>query len=434
MNTTSPNAVTRRRFITASATASAWLAFSQSGLPQTFASKRSEQINVAIVGCGSQGRVLINACLKIPQVRFRTVCDIWPYARFSVSRYLSKFGHETTVYDDYRVMLEKEKDIGAVIVATPDWMHAPITCAALEAGKHVYCETMMANTIEGARQMVLTQRRTGKLLQIGHQRRSNPLYSFIKQKLLDEARLLGQITHASAQWHSAKWNDRTSAKQYVLDDATLRQYGYDNMQQLLNWRWYKKYSSGPACSAAAHQIDTFNWFFGVTPALLIASGGVDVFKPREWYDNVIAIYEYDRPDGKARVAYDVLTTTSLFDYFERLMGIEGWLTISENPEWYEVYRERAATSELWHDKRYIDEIIHITPSGERGPIEYKIHVTLDKPVHQPHLENFFDAIHAGVPLNCPAEVAYRTTVSVLRINEAVAAQERLTFKPEDFVV
>jgi len=55
-----------------------------------------------------------------------------------------------------------------------------------------------------------------------------------------------------------------------------------------------------------------------------------------------------------------------------------------------------------------------------------------KSEHLPHLENFFDAIRKGVPLTCPAEVGYETAVSVLRVNEAVEAQKRLEFRPEEF--
>jgi len=64
---------------------------------------------------------------------------------------------------------------------------------------------------------------------------------------------------------------------------------------------------------------------------------------------------------------------------------------------------------------------------------WDIPVTLDKPIHQPHLENFFDGILRGTPLNCPAEAAFASTVTVLGVNASVAADKKLTFKPEDFV-
>jgi hypothetical protein len=65
---------------------------------------------------------------------------------------------------------------------------------------------------------------------------------------------------------------------------------------------------------------------------------------------------------------------------------------------------------------------------------WDIPVTLDKAIHQPHLENFFDAIRKGTELNCTADQAFASAVTVLGVNEAIAARKELTFKPEDFVV
>ena len=61
-------------------------------------------------------------------------------------------------------------------------------------------------------------------------------------------------------------------------------------------------------------------------------------------------------------------------------------------------------------------------------------VALDKAIHQPHLENFFDAIRHGTPLTCPGEEGYKSAAIVLKVNEAMAAAKQLEFKPEDFVV
>ena len=102
------------------------------------------------------------------------LCDIWEFHRGEGQRYLQKLGNEVRAYENYEDLLAKEKDLQAVVIATPDFCHAPMTNTCLKAGLHVYCEKMMSNTIEGARSMVQTMRETGKLLQIGHQRRSNP--------------------------------------------------------------------------------------------------------------------------------------------------------------------------------------------------------------------------------------------------------------------
>ena len=68
------------------------------------------------------------------------------------------------------------------------------------------------------------------------------------------------------------------------------------------------------------------------------------------------------------------------------------------------------------------------------PARYDLPVTMNKLIHQPHLENFFDAIRLKAKLNCPAEIGYETAVTVLKVNEAVAQARKLDFKPEDFKV
>ena len=86
-----------------------------------------------------------------------------------------------------------------MIIATPDFMHAEHTNAALKAGKHVYCEKLMSNTVEGARAMVVAARETKKLLQLGHQRRSNPRYQHARDKIVTGNRLLGRVTNITGE-------------------------------------------------------------------------------------------------------------------------------------------------------------------------------------------------------------------------------------------
>lgn len=250
----------RRSFIkTGLATVAAWMAApparAQSGLGGT------NTLNVALIGAGAQGRVLINAIRQIPDVRFRALCEIWPYNQRYGSRLLARFGHDVEVYADYREMLAQEQDLDAVIVATPDWAHAPQTIAALEAGKHVYCEKMMSNSIEAARDMVRAARRTGKLLQIGHQRRSNPRYLHVYENLLQGTEIFGgPFTHANAQWNRGKSEPLSWPQRFEMSEHELQAFGYESMTHLINWRFYKKYGGGPISDLGAHQIDILNWF------------------------------------------------------------------------------------------------------------------------------------------------------------------------------
>ena len=142
------------------------------------------------------------------------------YNQKRVVNSLKRFKHELNAYEDYREMLDKEKELDAVIIATPDFWHAQHAIDCLKAGKHVYCEKEMSNTLEGARSMVLAARETGKLLQIGHQRRSNPRYLHCYNKLITEAKLLGRIVTVYGQWNRAR--DARSRRPRSLRDSRRR--------------------------------------------------------------------------------------------------------------------------------------------------------------------------------------------------------------------
>ncbi|MCH5372825.1 MAG: Gfo/Idh/MocA family oxidoreductase, partial [Planctomycetes bacterium] len=81
-------------------------------------------LNVALIGAGLQGRILATAAVSIPHLRFRAICDIWNYSRKTVGYLLRRYDHEVNEYADYRELLEKEADLDAVLIATPDFAHA----------------------------------------------------------------------------------------------------------------------------------------------------------------------------------------------------------------------------------------------------------------------------------------------------------------------
>ena len=422
-----------------------------------------DPIRLAAVGLGVQGRdCLMDTIIKIkPPVRYLAVCDIWDYNLKRTVLMLQKNGHkEVKGYTDYQEMLDKEKDVEAVFVATPDWMHSEITCAALKAGKHVYCEKVMSNSIEKAKQMVLAARETKKLLQIGHQRYSNPRYLHCL-KLVRENHLLGRITHGYGQWNRAARPDLLCPKGKELPDELLKKYGYANMMQFLNWRHFKKYGAGPIADLGAHQVGVFGWFLGTTPKGILASGGVDYYKDHELPDNVLAIMEYETPEGMFRAFYQVLTTTSARGYWESLMGIDGTMNLSENPTSCKIFSEGALAPAKVGDPHPWDKYVkqkllvkgkeeEVKPAEDKKeddpnetllaaykskpPIPWLLAVKPEENYHLPHIQNFLDAVRKGTPLNCPAEIAYENAVTVLKINEAVPLGKRLELKPEDFKV
>jgi predicted dehydrogenase len=408
-----------------------------------------QEVNVALLGAGAQGQVLTDAMLRIPGLRFRAVCDIWAeYNQKRVVNQLKKFGHEVNAYEDFREMLDKEKQLDAVVIATPDFWHSPHAVACLEAGKHVYCEKEMSNTLEGARKMVEAARKTGKLLQIGHQRRSNPRYLHSYNKLIGEAKLLGRIVTVNGQWNRALTPDLGAPDRYAIPEARLKQFGFKDMHQFRNWRWYKGLGGGPIVDLGSHQIDIYSWFLGANPAGVMASGGNLYHDPatHEWFDTAMVVFDYNTPAGKAQAYYQTQTTNGSQGYFENFMGDQGTLLISESEvHGAKLYRDTNAPAwDDWVQKGYItapkvqevkEKKEGVTDVRESvSPDEHQVPIVLRDPYHQPHLQNFFDTVRGKAKLNCPAEIGYESAVAVLKVNEAIEAGSRLAFKPEDFII
>lgn len=439
--------MSRRSFVKAGAAIGAGVLFSPMVMTKARANDTND-LHVALLGTGAQGQVLMNAMLKIPNIRFKAVCDIWTeYNRKRAYRMLKKYGHELNAYEDYRDMLMKEKSLDAVIVATPDFWHAPHAEGCLQAGLNVYCEKEMSNTLEGAKSIVRAARKSGKIVQIGHQRRSNPRYLHCYNVLLKQANILGRITTINGQWNRSVQPDLGWPEKYTMSSSSLRKYGFRTMHQFRNWRWYKGLGGGPIVDLGSHQIDIYNWFLETNPISVMASGGTDYYdrKTHEWYDTVLATFEYETKEGMVRAFYQTITTNSSLGYYENFLGNEGTLQISESASRGSVYREQIAPLwDKWVEKGYVLAPKEETQTPKPGvvldvretvaPPQYDIPVQLNDPYHQPHLENFFNAIRGKEELNCPVELGYETAVTVLKVNEAVRTGRKIKFRPEEFII
>jgi len=404
-------------------------------------------LQLALIGGGYQGRILLSAAMAIGQVQVRAVCDIWNYAQNYCRNFLRRYEQEVQVYEDFRELLDKEQDLDAVLVATPDFVHAPQVNACLEAGLHVYCEPMLAHDLATARAMVETMQRTGKLVQIGYQRRSDPRYRHAAEKLIGEAQLTGRMSVVQTQWAQEAADLRGWPKRFTISDEVLHRYGYDDMTQFRNWMWYPKYCGGPYCAFVSQQLDVCQWLLGVAPRTVLASGGRDYFQDRPSLDTVLSVYEYPHKDGPVRAACSMFTTTSGDGQrqYERFLGTEGSLQLSENPRWTRIAREPNAPEwDDWVNKDYVvkqaavpahaateeDELVQVSNEVEL----YQFPTTSTISNTQAHLENFFAAVRGEGSLSCPADAAFPSQVAAFKALEAVAAGATLPLAPTDFQV
>ncbi|MGD0744792.1 MAG: hypothetical protein ABSA45_06520 [Verrucomicrobiota bacterium] len=156
----------------------------------------------------------------------------------------------------------------------------------------------------------------------------------------------------------------------------------------------------------------------------------------------MVIYEFPLPAGVARALYQVQTTTSAGGgYFEYFMGDEGALKMSEDPRITALYREaRAPSWDRWIRRNYLRaraappapadaEKVDVRETAQLA--EFEIPVSFNKFIHQPHLENFFNAVRGKAKLNCPGDEAFRSEYIIHKANDAIPAQTRIAITPQE---
>lgn len=409
----------------------------------------ADTLNLALIGAGTQGQALLGACVKLPGVRIKALCDIWTdYNLVNTSRVLEKYKHEHATYTDLAELLGAERDLHAAIIATPDFCHAEQTVACLKAGLHVYCESPMATTVEAARQMALAARSSGKVLQIGYQRRSNARYIHCAEKLIREVKLLGRIVNGHAEWNRPVQTERGFPRRAPVPDDVLKARSYGTMQRFRNWEWYRELGGGPLAALSSHQIDACNWLLGARPARVMASGGLDYYdkKTHEWPDSVLAVLEYDLPQGAARVSLQLLNSNGYLGAQERFLGDQGTLVVSEARGQTQLFREQSALDwNRWIDLGYLkkpDEKTEEKPAVARGTgvtesIRPPVYNLPDLPEDSPgaaHLASFFHAIRTGAAPRCGPEAGFEAVVAVAKIMAAIESGKKIECTPEEWNV
>jgi predicted dehydrogenase len=279
-------------------------------------------VTLGWIGTGVQGQNDMTQLMRLPGVRIVAIADIYPPNQQKAQQ----IAPGCQVFDDYRRLLDR-KDIQGIGIATPLYLHARMAIDAMNAGKAVYCEKMMAYTLEEARSMVRTADRTGAILQVGHQRRYSPDYHHALDLL--KKGYFGPITHVRAQWN------RNGSWRRAVPDPNNRE-----LERLLNWRLYKDRSRGLMAELGSHQIDVTNWFLGMHPIAVVGIGGIDYYKDgREVHDNVQVVFEY--PNG-AKLTYQSIQTNAYDDFAEQFMGPKGTLIVSEAAGKSMMFREQSA--------------------------------------------------------------------------------------------
>jgi predicted dehydrogenase len=265
------------------------------------------------------------------------LCDINPLQLRKADESLVKTGRQPVKhYADWRAMVQEER-LEGVVIASPLFTHTDIAVGCMEAGLHVLCEKMMGLDEASCRRMADAAVRTGRVLEIGHQRYYNPIYQASYDGIV-KAGLLGEVHHARLVWHrNGNWR-RTA--ELPSPDYSAAQWGYPTFDHLVNWRLYKQYSRGHMAELASHMVAITDWFFGATATAAVGSGGVHRFKDgREVPDHTYVTLEY--PGGRTAV-FTSIESNAFDNYYEAYYGTKGTLILKGEIEAY-LFEEGAPT-------------------------------------------------------------------------------------------
>ena len=355
----------------------------------------ANRVKVGFIGTGDEGNILITQHPP-DYMQVVAVADLRPSNRRRALQgdgnehrigLIKKLGEDKVkdikVYENHRELL-KDPEIEAVVIAVPLNAHHPLVMEALEAGKHVLVEKLMAKTVMQCKEMIRKAREKKLLLAVGHQRHYSVLYDNANQ--LVEQGLLGDIKYIRAQWHrNNSFPGRDSwQKEIPKEDAEalkgkIKDFNYDDVEHLVNWRLYNDTGGGLMVELGSHQMDAASIFLGhVHPVAVQGHGGRNFYgiknvgpkdkwdDQREIWDQIFVTYEFPGKNHDADnndiciVTYSSISTNRFEPYGELVYGSRGTLVMKEEKEAL-LYKESSPWSGGGPDQR-----LYIVSSGQEG--------------------------------------------------------------------
>lgn len=297
--------LTRRSFLTTTAGAvSAITLVPRHVLGGTKFVPPSEKVRIAIVGAGGQGRTNVRSLFNEPDAQIIAVCD--PHERTDLSPYYYQgLGGRKPVkqeiethyspktpnfrcedYEDFRVMFEREKNIDAVLCATPDHLHALVSITAMKLGKHVYCEKPLTHSVWEAREVARVAKETGVATQMGNQGHSGGGIRATCEWIWDGA--IGNIREVHSWSHARKWFSHVGRPQenvamplglnWDLWLGPREPRPYHPSYAPVRWRSYWDFGTGGLGDMACHNLDPAVWALDLRAPVSVEASGAEVDK------------------------------------------------------------------------------------------------------------------------------------------------------------
>jgi predicted dehydrogenase len=371
----------------------------------------NDRIRIGLIGCGNRG---INALLKgalqfreQTNIDFPLVCDIWRQHSEEASAVVREATSiEPRQIKAYREVLA-EKDIDAVIIATPDHQHATMLTDAVRAGKDAYCEKPLAMEMKELITCNDAVKRSDRIVQMGTQVRSQPSSMAARQWI--QAGNLGTVFKVEQERNSVRpyWH-RYGERELKEEDTDWRAFLFNrknrpfDANQQTGWFGYRDFSRGSHSNLMVHFIDLVHHITGVdTPLRCVTLGGD--YRYHDSYDavdSVETILDY----GKFLVRYSTAFGTGAGNYL-KFFGSKGTLDASD-----------------WSGKPF-------KVSGERAEEPLPPDTAIPEMESDPHMLNWLKCLRSRQQPNAPIEAGYSHSVAVILSDEALIRGRRMVYDP-----
>jgi predicted dehydrogenase len=265
--------LTRRTFLQASAA----MAIAARARPVLGANDR---VRMAVIGCGTRGTMVTGYFGRHADCEFVAACDVAGAKRDALATKLREGGsgggaRTVDAVEDYRRILDRN-DVDAVLIATPDHWHSPMTMEACAAGKDVYVEKPVSNAIEPAQKMIEAARTHNRVVQVGIQQRQGE--HFKEAAALIQDGLLGKVTHVELRFPDSytlppePTQDPPADLNWEMFQGPAQRHPYKPSRQR-RWRTYYDYGGGLVTDWGVHLVDVAHWYLNAntkTPRLTTA--------------------------------------------------------------------------------------------------------------------------------------------------------------------
>ena len=374
--------INRRHFIAASAAVVAG-----SAIRRSHAADANSEVVLALMGANNRGSQLAEQFGKQTGCRIAYVCDPDEQALAKgIEAATRSDGPKPQAIRDFRQALD-DPAVDALICAAPNHWHAPATILACAAGKHVYVEKPCSHSAEEGELMIAAAKKANRVVQVGTQRRSGPLYRQAVQKIRDGA--IGEALHGKSWYHTLRPSigvAKESAPPKTLDFAlwqgpAVERPFRDNILHY-NWHFFWHWGNGEIGNNGVHSIDICRWALGVDfpTRVTFAGGRLRYDDDQETPDTANAVFEC----GGKMIVWEQICwlrpseSSSIFGI--EIRGTEGMLRIND---------EGATIHD--GDRKLVAEF-----QGGRGDAE--------------HLRDFLDAVRDARRTNANIEEGHKSAL------------------------